>query len=357
MFTEMDIFIGGLDNVNIYRIPSVILAPGGTILAFIEAREGDDGDPTDLALKRSLYTGEQDKDRMLNGYPRGFGYGAKWQPMQTVIAGEGQAIMNPCPVVDKSTGRIWLPCYQVFGGLQEHLKDSLAGDFLLTWSDDEGITWAPPRNLTGIIPRFIPGPGVSVQMRNGRLVIPGYWSPDANTPTRSCVVYSDDHGETWHQGSQVKADSDESQTVELSNETLMLNCRSNEGKECRHVALSVDGGETWFEEFHEPALTDPVCQGSLIRQPDITAQNSIPMLLFVNCNAIDRTNLTVKVSVDDGKTWSIEKIIQPNQAAYSCAVILKDGSLGVLYETGKEHPYEKISFAHFDIKWLLDSHA
>ena len=354
MFTEMDVFIGGLDNVNIYRIPSIILAKNGDILAFMEARGGDDGDPTDLTLKRSLYTGEQDKDRMLNGYPRGFGYGAKWLPMQTVLAGEGEAIMNPCPVVDESTGRIWLPCYQVFGGLQEHLKDSHAGNFLMTWSDDEGISWAPPRDLTGIIPRFIPGPGISVQMRNGRLVIPGYWSPNADTPARSCVVYSDDHGNTWHQGMQVKANTDESQAVELSDGTLMLNCRSNEGKECRYIALSKDGGQTWSEEFHETALTDPVCQGSLIRQPDTSAGETKPWLLFVNCNSIDRINLTVKLSFDDGRTWSSGKTIQPSHAAYSCAVVLKDGTLGVLYETGKEHPYEKISFAHFDLEWLTE---
>ena len=159
MFTEMDLFISGLDNTNIYRIPSIIMAPSGTILAFIEAREGDDGDPTDLNVKRSLYPGPNDPSRMLNGYPRGFGYGTRWEPMRTVLPGEGEAIMNPCPVVDASTGRIWLPCYQVFGGLNEHLKDSLVGNFLLTWSDDEGLTWAPPRNMNHSIPRFIPGQG------------------------------------------------------------------------------------------------------------------------------------------------------------------------------------------------------
>lgn len=352
MFTEMDLFIGGHDNVNIYRIPSIILAPSGTILAFIEAREGDDGDQTDLTLKRSIYTGPKDRSQILNGYQRVFGYGTKWQPMQMVLPGKGEAIMNPCPVVDESTGRIWLPCYQVFGGLAEHLKDPLKGNFLLTWSDDEGITWAQPRDLTESIPRFTPGPGISIQLQNGRIVIPGYWSPKADVPTRSCIVYSDDHGDTWHQGAQVKVNTDESQAVELSNGVLMLNCRSNEGKECRYTALSQDGGVTWFDEFHQPDLTDPVCQSSIIRQTVSEANEAKPLLIFVNCNAIDRTNLTVKVSADDGKTWSAGKTIQPGHAAYSCAVFMKDGTLGVLYETGKAHPYEKITFANLDKDWL-----
>ena len=56
-FRQQDLFISGHDDVNIYRIPSLIVSPQGTILAFCEARQGDDGDPTDLVLKRSLYHG------------------------------------------------------------------------------------------------------------------------------------------------------------------------------------------------------------------------------------------------------------------------------------------------------------
>jgi len=74
MFTEMDLFISGHDNVNIYRIPSLIAAPSGTLLAFIEAREGDDGDPTDLVLKRSPYAAAQPRsDRGSAAFHRGPG--------------------------------------------------------------------------------------------------------------------------------------------------------------------------------------------------------------------------------------------------------------------------------------------
>jgi len=84
MFTEMDLFVSGHDNVNIYRIPSLITVPSGAILTFIEAREGDDGDPTDLTLKRSPYVAPQ-PPRMLNGYPRVFGYGQRRR--QDVVGG------------------------------------------------------------------------------------------------------------------------------------------------------------------------------------------------------------------------------------------------------------------------------
>jgi sialidase-1 len=57
----------------------------------------------------------------------------------------------------------------------------------------------------------------------------------------------------------------------------------------------------------------------------------------------------VRVSSDDGKTWSAGRTIQPGPAAYSSVAFLKDGTLGALYETGKVHPYEKIAFARFDM--------
>ena len=351
LLAEMDLFISGHDSVNIYRIPSLLVAPSGTLLAFIEAREGDDGDPTDLVIKRSVYSSPQKPPQNLNGYPRVFGYGVNWEPMRIVLPGNGDALMEPCPVLDKSTGRIWLHCYQVRGGLKEHLKDAHMGRVLVTYSDDEGVRWAPPRDLTESIPRFIAGPGVGVQLRTGRLVIPGYWSSAKDVPPRSCAVYSDDHGETWRRGEQVKGNTDESQAVELSDGVLMLNC-NNRGKACRYVALSRDGGETWFEEFDEPLLPEgSTCQASITREEHAAEAGGKPRLVFVNA-IHSRTNLTVRVSSDDGKTWSAGRTIQPGPAAYSSVAFLKDGTIGVLYETGKVHPYEKNSFALFNLEWL-----
>lgn len=80
-----------------------------------------------------------------------------------------------------------------------------------------------------------------------------------------------------------------------------------------------------------------------------------PWVLFVNAANPDpwvRTNLTVRASTDDGQTWSAGKTVQPGQAAYSSTALLKDGTIGVLYETGKAHPYERISFARFSLAWL-----
>ena len=346
-FRQQDVFISGHDDVNIYRIPSLIVSPQGTILAFCEARQGDDGDPTDLVLKRSLYHGKASQSRQLNGYSRTFGYGVNWQRMQVVLAGNGEAIMQPCPVVDRTTGEILICCQEIQGGLANLLKNEWHGRCLILRSTDDGATWSPPREITQSVGHFAAGPGIGIQLSSGRLVIPGY------SKAGSRVIFSDDHGQTWRAGAPVKNKGcNESQVVELSNGSLLLNMR--QGGRCRYIAISRDQGETWFKERNEESLPDPGCQGSLFRLP---TPNGRSRLLFSNPPHAGpfeaRTNLTVRLSDDDGQSWKVSREIHSGPGAYSSLAILADGStIGLLYETGATHPYEKIAFARFNLAWL-----
>src|SRR5437870_8057257 len=86
------VFTAGEGGYHTYRIPSVIVTPKGTLLAFCEGRKkgtSDTGD-IDLVLKRSA-----------DG-------GATWGPMQVVWDDGENTCGNPCPVVDRLTGTIWL---------------------------------------------------------------------------------------------------------------------------------------------------------------------------------------------------------------------------------------------------------
>ena len=76
-------------------------------------------------------------------------------------------------------------------------------------------------------------------------------------------------------------------------------------------------------------------------------------LLFSNPASKKREKMTIRLSQDEGKTWSIVRTIHQGPAAYSCLAVLKDGSIGCLYERGDKHPYETITFARLSLGWLI----
>ncbi|MFH1006282.1 MAG: exo-alpha-sialidase [Candidatus Latescibacterota bacterium] len=341
LFQEKDLFVAGLDDVNIFRIPALLATPGDVLLAFCEARERDDNDPTDLVLKRSLPV-----TRNLQGvngvcWPND----RRWSPMQVVVPGKGEAILCPCPLIDRTDGKIWMCCRRVEGGLANSLEVAY-GALLMLSSADEGATWSAPEDISDQVGYFLPGPGVGTQLRSGRLIVPGYDRHSAK------VIFSDDHGRTWRVGQHLNQRGDESQAVELADGILALNMRIAPG--CRYVALSRDGGETWFEEHRAEALPDPSCMAAIVRYSD-GGVDGRSRLLFANPSSpTNRTQLTVKLSYDEGKTWPVARTIHSGQAAYSSLAVLADGTIGLLYETGDVHPYERIRFARFSLEWLTE---
>jgi len=342
----IDVFTAGADGVNTYRIPSLLVAPDGSLLAFCEARKQaqTDASPTDMVLKRS---------------PDG---GRSWLPMQTLAAGFGdEALMNPCPVADGATNTILLLC------MQANARGPFHNQLYQLRSSDNGQTWSAPINIENQVRNyndtFTPGPGVGIQLQNGRLVIPGYMggiNEETEEEFYSCVMFSDDHGETWTLGAPVAQLSDESQAVELTDGTLMLNMRGGMGKSCRAVSLSQNGGETWSRFYWDPALNECPCQASIIRY-SLAEEAHRDRILFANPDnagekfgILERTQMAIKLSYNEGQTWPVERIIHPGPASYSSLVRLPDGAIGILFEGGEKHRREWIRFARFSLSWLTE---
>jgi len=59
--------------------------------------------------------------------------------------------------------------------------------------------------------------------------------------------------------------------------------------------------------------------------------------------------MTVRLSVDWGKTWSRKYVLHEGPSAYSNLVGLPDGNLGCLYEGGIDNPYEAILFQEISL--------
>ncbi len=335
----IDVFISGSEGYHTFRIPALIVSQKGTLLAFCEGRKtgrGDHGD-LDLVLKRSSDGGKT------------------WGPLELVYEqGGGQKITigNPCPVVDRDTGVIWLP----------FCRDN--HDVLMTSSRDDGRTWAKPTLITKDVKEanwgwYATGPGNGIQLtlgpHKGRLVIPCDHRVadrgDLKFSGRSHVIYSDDHGKSWKLGGATDFGMNECALVELKDGMLMLNMRSYRGKGRRGIATSSDGGLTWSQPIDDPTLIEPVCQASFIRYswPDSGSKSH---LLFSNpASTTGRDHLTIRLSEDEGQTWPVSKLLYAGSAAYSSLAALPEGHIGILFERDN---YDQISFARIE-PTLFDS--
>ncbi|MBI4606777.1 MAG: exo-alpha-sialidase [Planctomycetes bacterium] len=337
---QADVFVSGRDGYHTFRIPAVLLTPGGTLLAFCEGRKkgtSDTGD-IDLVLRRSRDGGKS------------------WGALETVWDDGPNTIGNPCPLVDASTGTIWLPLTRNLGedSEEEILSGTAKGsrEAWITRSDDDGATWAKPAEITKAVKGpdwtwYATGPGCGIQLRSGRLLVPCDHAVARTKMRRSHVIYSDDRGATWRLGGVLGDLTNECQVVERADGSLLLNMRSYHGKSRRAVATSRDGGLTWTEPALDLALVEPVCQASLIRLRD-------GALLFSNPASTKREKMTVRLSRDEGKSWPGSRLLHGGRAAYSALTPLPGGGIGCLYERGEKSPYETITFARFSLGWLSE---
>src|SRR5262245_44708945 len=162
---QADVFVAGEGGYHTYRIPSLIVTTKGTVLAFCEGRRlgrGDAGD-IDLLLKRSS-----------DG-------GGTWNATQIVWDDGENTCGNPCPVVDRDTGTIWLLLTHNLGqDTEAQVIDQTSLGSRTCWlssSSDDGQTWAKPVEITRDVKRpdwtwYATGPGIGIQTSAGRLVIP-----------------------------------------------------------------------------------------------------------------------------------------------------------------------------------------
>lgn len=349
LFRQVDVFLKGEQGVHTYRIPGMVVTSKGTVLAFCEARKDSSGDqtPTDMVLKRSE-----------DG-------GASWQPLQVVVKGRGlEAIMNPTPVVNRRDGSVLLLCNR-FPDVNSQFKPGAVRQLVLK-SVDDGKTWSAPVDISGQVSdtsagaSLCVGPGMGIQTRTGRLVVPFWHHEGGGEPDLlDSVIYSDDDGKRWKRGATVSGFGDESQVVELADGSLLFSIRStrdcagDRGHRRTKVAFSRDGGISWSQASLDDALISPCCQASILRYSLKREGADKNRLLFSNPAHISkRVNMTVRVSYDEGKSWPVARSVYEGPSAYSCLGVLSDGTIGVLFETGESHAYEKIAFARLNLEWL-----
>lgn len=349
-------FVGGTDGYDTYRIPALIATNTGTLLAFCEGRRDGRSDTgnIDLLLKRSTDGGKT------------------WSGSQIVWDDGANTCGNPCPVVDRTTGVVWLSMTWNHGQdkEQEILKNASRDTrrVFVSHSGDDGLTWSKPREITTAVKPtewrwYATGPGVGIQLtqgpRRGRLLIPcdhSLASADDNQPAyRSHVIFSDDHGQNWQLGGVIGPAVNECQVVELLGGALMMNMRNyDRSHTTRAVATSENAGATWSPVRHDPALVEPICQAAFLRytMPSLSNRNRLLFSNPAHAEAGRRRDMTVRMSYDEGRTWPVHRMLWAGPAAYSSLAVLPDGRIACLFEAGDQQPYERVVLACFECDWL-----
>ncbi len=348
---EVDVFESGAGDYHTYRIPAIVLSNKDTLLAFCEGRKAGRGDAgnIDMLVCRSTDLGKT------------------WSEPLLIWDDDGNTCGNPCPVVDRDTGTIWLLLTWNLGSDHEgHImsgKSQHPRHVYVTHSTDDGQTWASPQKISEQTRKphwrwYATGPGNAIQLtrgeHKGRLLIPANHSDHTDAekhPYRSHVFWSDDHGRTWELGGLHEDRTNESAVVELSDGSVLQSMRSYHGRHNRAMATSRDGGKTFGEVYLDDALQTPVCQASILRYswPDDLGAGGKSRILFSSPAGTGRTHLTVRLSYDEGKTWPVSKVVYAGGSAYSNLVALPDGRIGVLYE---KDGYRKIVLATLTLDWL-----
>lgn len=336
----------GDDGSAAFRIPGLVTTNKGTLLGVYDVRYNSSVDlqeHIDIGLSRSTDGGKTWEKMRL---PLSFG---EYDGLPSAQNGVG----DPSILVDTKTNTVWIVAAWTHGmGNQRAWWSSHPGmdlnhtaQLVMAKSTDDGKTWSAPINITEQVklPEWyflLQGPGRGITMDDGTLVFPIQFIDKTRIPNAG-IMYSKDRGKTWTIHNYARTNTTEAQVAELEPGTLMLNMRDNRGGS-RAIYTTDDFGKTWKEhESSRSALIEPVCMASLI---SVKAKDNVlgkDLLIFSNPNTTNaRKDITIKISLDGGKTWKPEHQLLLDEGynwGYSCLTMIDKETIGILYESSVAH--------------------
>jgi len=355
------------DNCHTYRIPGLITTNIGSLIAVYDNRYNNSKDlqeDVDVGMSRSTDGGQT------------------WEPMKVIMdmgewGGQPQelnGIGDPCVLYDHHTHTIWVAALWLNGSAPDKMawwdskpgmKPGETGQFVISKSTDDGLTWSEPLNITEQIkdPEWqllLQGPGRGIVLDDGTLIFPAQFKADIGSKAldggpytcHSTIVYSKDQGETWQIGTGAKDNTTEAQVAVLSDGSLMLNMRDDRNRKDksetngRAVAVTKDFGKTWEKHMSSNSvLQESNCMASLISAEIEVNREKKNVLFFSNPNNKHaRTNMTIKASLDDGLTWPYELELNEKLGyGYSCLSMIDEKTIGILYEGEREIYFQSVA--------------
>ena len=368
---EVTVFQSGSDGYASYRIPAIVKAKNGDLIAFAEGRVDHAGDygNVDIVYKIS-------KDE-----------GKTWGAIKVAADYEKLQAGNVAPVVDLldpayPKGRIFI----FYNTGNNHEGEVRKGKGLReVWyktSTDNGETWSEPVNITTQVhkpkqPQINPEynfsedwrtyantPGHGFQLSDGknkgRLYIAANHNAGNPQPKNkdwnAHAFYSDDHGKTFKISEDVPyPGTNESLAAQIGKNSVYMTSRNMQLEpRNRIISISNDGGHHWVSSVADPNLPDPINQAAVL------SWKKGGKFILAHINAADqqeRDNLTLRLSKDGGKTWYYNHVVAKSPqgyneksgdyAAYSDIVLVNKKTIGVFYE---KEGYKKMVYVPVSIK-------
>jgi sialidase-1 len=363
-----DLFEAGQGGYALYRIPGIVVTRKGTVLAYAEARryKGSDWDDIDLVLRRSTDGGRT------------------FSPPQTLPHVPGPTERNPVAIERKQGQPEWRtynnPAAIATRDGKVHLLFCVEYmRVFYTRSDDDGRTFSTPVEITAALEPLrkqyawravATGPGHGLELKRGRLIVPVWIAlgteGNGHGPSVNTTIYSDDHGRTWHAGELAVAgrpefpNANETVLVERQDGSVMMNIRTGSPRNRRTIATSPDGISHWSVPRFDEKLADPICAAGLLR---LSNGKRRPLFVFSNPDSVaradgkplpgkDRRNLTLRLSKDEGATWSASRVLEPGPSAYSDLAALPDGTILCLYEMTTSAGARLLRLARLRAEWI-----
>lgn len=316
-------------TLNVPRIPSIACATNGDLVAVCDMRCDDSEDLKFGGRIKTVFSRSTDGGKTWSS-PE-FVHDWPWKP-----GVERWSASDPSLLVDRATGAILC-----FANVMEHekgaerFKDNCLYRHYVGESHDNGRSWGNFRDITAAV-AGLPGivsatnrqqifitSGGGLQLEDGSMVVNCNWVDQH----KAVLVRSADHGKTWALFGKPAWPSDENKLVELADGRLVINARAIDGFG-REIHVSSDRGETWAwrTDVH---LVDPRCNAEVVR---CRAADGASILAYAGCGQRRRATLVLRLSRDEGKTWS-ERILDPAKCGYVDIAVMADGSLGILYES------------------------
>ena len=341
---------GDYNSMN-YRIPAVITAKDGSIVAVTDKRKYNEGDLP------------QDIDIVCNRSTDG---GHTWSEPYTIALGTGvNHGFGDCALAWSNDDNGLIAAYVGGVGLWNSTPSNPIRSYI-SRSYDNGQTWTEPEDITHfifgdncIIPEHQTwrasffGSGNGLRTSTGRIMFVAAIREGSAQSLNNYAVYSDDNGQTWQVSGRASVGGDEAKVTELADGRILMSIRHGGN---RWYNISEDGGETWqptTSTWYD--ITAPACNGDLIRLSSENQGHDRNRLLHSVPYGNSRTDVTVYVSYDEGETWPVKKCIVPYSSAYSSLCVLPDGTIGLYVEEAYAGAsgYSTV-FYNFSLEWLTD---